>query len=82
LKLVEFLIDEEIVLEDEPTSTIDVIELRKLRLQDNEKECKVQLRMKEMELQKQELAMQLELELTAAHQYIHQYLQVRKLNLM
>jgi len=69
MKLVEFLVDEELVPEDEPPSTTDAIELKKLELQDKEKEREAQLKMKELELREQELAMQLkikELELVSA----------------
>jgi len=68
-KLVEYLVDEEIISEEESESTTDTIELRKLELQDKEKEREAQLKMKELEIREQELAMQLkikELELTAA----------------
>jgi len=59
-KLVDFLIDEEIVPEDKPTST-DAIELKKLELRDKEKEWEAQLRMKEIKLWEKELAIQLKI---------------------
>ena len=71
-KLVKFLIDKEIVSEDEPLSTTNAIELWKLELQDKDKEQETQLKMKELEIWEHELAMQLktkELELIAA--FIH-----------
>ena len=66
---IEYLVEEEIVSEDEIPSTTDAIELKRLELQDKEKEREAQLKMKEMELQEQELALQLklkEIEIAAA----------------
>ena len=49
--IIEYLVEEEIVSEDEIPSTTDAIELKRLKLQDKEKEREAQLKMKEMELQ-------------------------------
>ena len=47
--VIEYLVEEEIVSEDEIPSTTDAIELKRLELQDKEKEHEAQLKMKEME---------------------------------
>ena len=65
--LVEFLIDEEIIPEDEensgvtPLSNENDLELRRLELQDKEKEREAQLKLKELELREKELSVQLRL---------------------
>ena len=59
--MIEYLVEEENLTEDEIPSTTDAIELKRLELQDKEKECEAQLKMKEMELRGQELALQLKL---------------------
>ena len=67
--IIEYLVEEEIVSEDEIPSTTNAIELKRLELQDKEKECEAQLKMKEMELREQEFVLQLklkELEIAAA----------------
>ena len=74
--LVEFLIDEKIIPEYEensgvtPLSNKNELELRRLELQDKEKERKAQLKLKELELREKELSVQLrlkELETPASH---------------
>jgi len=63
-----YLIEEDMVSEDENTSTTK-LELKKLECQEQERERSNQLRLKELELKKQELALQLkikELELQLA----------------
>ena len=68
--LIEYLVDEEIVLQDEAAETTSTVELKKLELREKEeKEREGQLHLKELEFKKHELAMQLkirELELAAA----------------
>ena len=65
--LIEFLIDEEIIPEDEensgiaPLSNKNELELRRLELQDKEKERETQLKMKELEVHEKELSGQLRL---------------------
>ena len=65
--LVEFLIDEEIIPEDEENSSVtplsneNDLELRRLELQDKEKEREDQLKLKELELREKELLVQLRL---------------------
>ena len=44
--IIEYLVEEEIVCEDEIPSTTDAIELKKLELQDKKKEREAQLKMK------------------------------------
>ena len=48
--IIEYLVEVEIVSEDEIPSTTDTIELKRLELQDKEMEREAQLKMKEMEL--------------------------------
>lgn len=67
-KLIQLLVDEEIVPEDELLLTTDAIGLKRLELLDKEKEREAQFKIEEMELQEKELAIELkikELELTA-----------------
>jgi len=68
--LVEYLVEKEIVCDDEDMLTsASVVELKNLELKDKEKERESQLKLKEMELKEHELAMQLkikELELAVA----------------
>ena len=64
--LVSFLTDEEIIPEDEahsdtPTTSEDVLELKRLELQDRERERESQLRIKELEIREEELTVQLRL---------------------
>ena len=66
--LIEYLVDEEIVSEDEAAETTSAVELKKLELREKEKEREGQLHLKELEFKEHELAMQLkirELELAA-----------------
>ena len=74
--LVEFLIDEEIIPEDEENSGVmalsneNELELKRLELQDKEKEREAQLKLKELELCEKELSVRLrlkELETLASH---------------
>ena len=67
--IVEYLIEEEIVSEDEGLLSTNTVELKRLELQDKEREREAQLKLKEMELRERELAIQLkmkELEVAAA----------------
>ena len=69
--LVDYLVEEEIVSEDETllVPTTRAVELRRLELREKEKEWESQLRLKELEFKERELAMQLkirELELAVA----------------
>jgi len=67
--IVEYLIEEEIVSEDEGLLSTNTVELKRLELQDKEREHEAQLKLKEMELRERELAIQLkmkELEVAAA----------------
>ena len=64
--LVSFLTDEEIIPEDEAhgdtaTMSEDVVELKRLELQDRERERENQLRIKELEIREKELTVQLRL---------------------
>ena len=74
--LVEFLVDEEIIPEDEensgvmPLSNENELGLRRLELQDKEKESETQLKLKELEVCEKELSVQLrlkELETSVSH---------------
>ena len=67
--LIEYLIDKEIISEDEAAETTSTVELKKLEFREKEKEREDQLRLKELQFKERELAMQLkirELELAAA----------------
>ena len=67
--LMEYLVDEEIVSDDEVETGTSAVELKRLELKDKEKERETQLRLKEIELRERELAMQVkikELEVAAA----------------
>ena len=67
--LAEYLVEEEIVSDDDELASDNVVELKKLELKDKEKERESQLRLKEIELRERELATQLkikELEIAAA----------------
>ena len=64
--LVSFLTDEEIIPEDEAhgdtaTMSEDLVELKRLELQDRERERENQLRIKELEIREKELTVQLRL---------------------
>ena len=65
--LVEFLVDEEIIPDDEENSSVtpflneNELELRRLELQDKEKERKAQLKLKALEVLEKELLVQLRL---------------------
>ena len=63
--LVDHLIDEEIIPEDDVSSANitdeNTLELRRLEMQDREKERECQLRLKELEIREKELAMQVRL---------------------
>ena len=67
--LAEYLVEEEIVSDDDELASDNVVELKKLELKDKEKERESQLRLKEIELRERELVTQLkikELEIAAA----------------
>ena len=59
--LIEYLVDEEIVSEDETAETTSAVELKKLELREKEKEREGQLCLKELEFKEHELAMQLKI---------------------
>ena len=65
--LIDHLIDEEIIPEDDVDQTSanvtdeNTLELRRLEIQDREKERECQLKLKELEIREKELAMQVRL---------------------
>jgi len=60
--LMEYLVEEEIVSDEEEVLTsTSVVKLKKLELKDKERECESQLRLKEIELKEHELVTQLKM---------------------